>query len=64
MGKQRKPLAIFKTGSTWPAMAQARGDFDDWLRRSLGEAEAHTVVVSVAETSTLVTELGKISVVR
>jgi GMP synthase (glutamine-hydrolysing) len=49
MGKRLKPLAIFKTGSTWPAMARARGDFDDWLRRSLGEAHAHTVVISVAE---------------
>lgn len=49
MGKQRKPLAIFKTGSTWPAMAQARGDFDDWLRRSLGEAHTRTIVIAVAE---------------
>lgn len=47
--KPHKPLAIFKTGSTWPAMAQARGDFDDWLRRSLGEAQSHTIVVAVAE---------------
>ncbi|MCP5278590.1 MAG: glutamine amidotransferase [Thiobacillus sp.] len=49
MGKRQKPLAIFKTGSTWPAMAQARGDFDDWLRRSLGDAGTNVVVVSVAE---------------
>jgi GMP synthase (glutamine-hydrolysing) len=48
MGKRHKPLAIFKTGSTWPAMAQDRGDFDDWLRRSLGKAQARTVVVAVA----------------
>ena len=49
MGKQQKPLAIFKMGSTWPAMAQARGDFEDWLRRSLGEARDQTIVVAVAE---------------
>ena len=48
MGKRHKPLAIFKTGSTWPAMAQARGDFDDWLRRGLGEARTRTIVVAVA----------------
>lgn len=48
MGKRHKPLAIFKAGSTWPAMAQARGDFDDWLRRGLGDAQAHTIVVAVA----------------
>lgn len=53
MGKQRKPLAIFKVGSTWPAMAQARGDFDDWLRRSLGDAAPNTVVIAVAEGETL-----------
>jgi GMP synthase (glutamine-hydrolysing) len=49
MGKQHKPLAIFKMGSTWPAMVQARGDFDDWLRRSLGKAQSHTIVIAVAE---------------
>lgn len=49
MGKPHKPLAIFKVGSTWPAMARARGDFDDWLRRSLGDAASCTVVIAVAE---------------
>jgi len=49
MGKQRKPLAIFKTGSTWPAMVRARGDFDDWLRRGLGEDHLHTLVIAVSE---------------
>jgi GMP synthase (glutamine-hydrolysing) len=53
MGKRHKPLAIFKTGSTWPAMAQAHGDFDDWLRRSLGDASASTVVISVANGAAL-----------
>lgn len=45
---RQKPLAIFKTGSTWPAMARAHGDFEDWLRRGLGEAGAHARVVAVA----------------
>jgi GMP synthase (glutamine-hydrolysing) len=49
MDKARKPLAILKVGSTWPAMARTRGDFEDWLRRSLGWAGAHTVVVAVSE---------------
>ncbi|MEW5770941.1 MAG: glutamine amidotransferase [Pseudomonadota bacterium] len=44
-----KPLAILKVGSTWPAMAEAHGDFDDWLRRSLGECGTHTRVVAVAQ---------------
>lgn len=47
--KTRKPLAIFKAGSTWPAMAARHGDFEDWLKRSMGlEASRHTTVVAVA----------------
>jgi GMP synthase (glutamine-hydrolysing) len=50
MSKPRKPLAIFKVGSTWPAMAARHGDFEDWLRRGLGkEAEPHIAVVPVAD---------------
>jgi len=49
MGKQTKPLVILKVGSTWPAMAQARGDFEDWLRRNLGEAHPNISVISVAK---------------
>lgn len=33
-------------------MAQARGDFEDWLRRSLGEAARHSVVIDVAQGET------------
>ena len=45
-----KPLAILKAGATWPAMAERHGDFEDWLRRNLGEeAGRHTIVVPVAE---------------
>lgn len=46
---RQKPLAIFKVGSTWPAMAQAHGDFEDWLRLSLGEAGAQARVVAAAQ---------------
>ncbi len=53
MDLTRKPLAIFKVGSTWPAMARARGDFDDWLLHSLGQAGTHTMVVAVSEGAAL-----------
>lgn len=49
MAARQKPLAIFKMGSTWPAMIQARGDIDTWLLRSLGEAQNHSIVVAVAQ---------------
>ncbi|MEW6678928.1 MAG: glutamine amidotransferase [Pseudomonadota bacterium] len=54
MKKPRKPLAIFKAGSTWPAMAARHGDFEDWLRRSMGlDAEHLVTVVPVAEGASL-----------
>lgn len=32
-----KPLIILKAGSTFPALATAEGDFDDWIHRGLGD---------------------------
>jgi GMP synthase (glutamine-hydrolysing) len=43
-----RPLAIFKAGSTWPAMAEAHGDFEDWLCANLGDARHCTRVIAVA----------------
>ncbi|MEN6493956.1 MAG: glutamine amidotransferase [Thermoguttaceae bacterium] len=31
-----RPLLIVKLGTTFPTLAAARGDFDDWIRRGLG----------------------------
>jgi GMP synthase (glutamine-hydrolysing) len=31
-----KPLLIVKLGSTFPAFAESRGDFEDWIARGLG----------------------------
>ncbi|MFW5740318.1 MAG: glutamine amidotransferase [Myxococcota bacterium] len=40
---------ILKTGSTLPAIAQRRGDFEDWIRDGLQLAPAEVEVISVAE---------------
>ncbi len=53
MGKHTKPLVIFKVGSTWPAMAQAKGDFEDWLRRNLGETHPNITVINAANGESL-----------
>ena len=29
-------IAVIKTGSTYPALAARRGDFDDWMRSGMG----------------------------
>jgi GMP synthase (glutamine-hydrolysing) len=43
-----KPLVIVKTGSTVPAVAQRRGDFECWITAGLGVASSRVRVVCVA----------------
>jgi GMP synthase (glutamine-hydrolysing) len=38
-------MLIVKVGSTLPALAAARGDFEDWIRRGLGPAGVQASVV-------------------
>jgi GMP synthase (glutamine-hydrolysing) len=42
-----KRLIILKTGTTYPAIARARGDFDAWIRTGLGLTDADIRVVDV-----------------
>jgi len=42
-----RPLVIVKTGSTVPAVAERRGDFEDWIAAGLGLAPERSRVVSV-----------------
>jgi len=42
-----RSLAIVKTGSTMPALAQRRGDFEDWILEGLGWRRSDAVVVDV-----------------
>lgn len=42
---REKPLVIFKAGSTFPALATAEGDFEDWIRRGLGDLPLPVQVV-------------------
>jgi GMP synthase (glutamine-hydrolysing) len=44
-----KTLLIVKTGSTVPAVAARRGDFEDWITAGLGAAPERIRVVAVAE---------------
>jgi len=48
-----RPLVIVKTGSTVPAVAQRRGDFEDWITAGLGLAAQRIRVVVVAEGESL-----------
>jgi GMP synthase (glutamine-hydrolysing) len=40
-------IFIVKVGGTLPALAEARGDFEDWIRQGLGPAGAQASVVDV-----------------
>ncbi|ABI56953.1 glutamine amidotransferase [Alkalilimnicola ehrlichii MLHE-1] len=40
-----KPLIILKAGSTFPALAEDEGNFEDWIRHGLGELELPVRVV-------------------
>lgn len=40
-------IAILKVGSTYPAIAEAHGDFEQWIARGLGLAEASLRVVDI-----------------
>lgn len=41
-------IVILKTGSTFPALAAAKGDFEDWILRAMGRPrEAHEVFDAV-----------------
>ena len=42
-----RPVLIVKTGSTLPAIAARRGDFEDWITEGMGVAREHVRVVRV-----------------
>ncbi len=42
-----KPLFIMKTGSTLPAIREARGDFELWIREGMGYAAAEILLRNV-----------------
>ena len=44
-----RPLCIIKTGSTLPALAAHRGDFEDWIREGMALAAEVVRVIRVAE---------------
>ncbi|MFT5442439.1 MAG: GMP synthase (glutamine-hydrolyzing) [Myxococcota bacterium] len=48
-----KPLLILKTGSTLPDIAEARGDFEDWISLGLGFDASEFEVASVYEGDSL-----------
>ncbi|PKN36178.1 MAG: GMP synthase, partial [Deltaproteobacteria bacterium HGW-Deltaproteobacteria-20] len=43
------PWVILKTGSTLPAIARRRGDFEDWIADGLGLSRSDILVVPVFE---------------
>jgi len=55
-----KPLVIVKTGSTIPAVAQRRGDFEHWITAGMDIASSRIRVVDVAHGQSLpkVTAVG------
>lgn len=40
-----RPLVILKTGDTYPALREARGDFEHWIADGLGAADLPLVVL-------------------
>lgn len=42
-----RPLLIIKTGASFGALADRKGDFDDWVARGLGVSRAAYITVSV-----------------
>ncbi|MGZ5009036.1 MAG: glutamine amidotransferase [Methylobacter sp.] len=48
-----KPLIIIKTGSTFPAIRQRAGDFEDWIIHQIGSSDAEITVVNAMEAEVL-----------
>ncbi|MBC8341589.1 MAG: glutamine amidotransferase [Proteobacteria bacterium] len=48
-----KPLLILKTGTTLPAIAEARGDFEDWIGEGMAFSSDELEVASVYEGDSL-----------
>lgn len=51
--KPLRPLLIIKTGSTFPALARKRGDFEDWIVAGLGLAPGQCIIANVEKGTAL-----------